>query len=90
VAPRGGGPPLVQPVGYQVNALWQVIAKPGETLTGFGHIELDVMLQKLHRTGTDAVCKPLHAITCHQEGLARLTELGEIEGTPWRWNIVSN
>jgi hypothetical protein len=74
------------PVDYQVKALRQVIAKLSETLGEFGYSSLDAVLQNLQRTGTDPVYEPLHAITC-QEGLAKLVELGEIEGSPWSWRI---
>lgn len=88
VPPPGGGIPHVAPVDYQVSALRQVIAKLGETVSEFGYSSLKAVLQNHQRTGTDPVYEPLHPITC-QEGLARLVELGEIEGSPWSWRIAA-
>ncbi len=88
VPPPGGAVPHRAPVEYQVNALRQIIAKISETMTEFDFTSLDAMLKNHPRTGTDPVYEPLHAINC-QEGLARLTELREIEGSGWRWKIIT-
>jgi hypothetical protein len=87
VAPPGGAAPHVAPVDYQVRALRQIIAKLSETLTEFDYTSLDAVLMNHQRTGTDAVYEPLHPMAC-QAGLARLVELGELEGAPWRWKII--
>jgi hypothetical protein len=74
----GGGTPHVPPVGYQVTALRQIIAKISETMTEFTFPSLRAVLLNYPRTGTDPVYDPLGPSSC-TEGLARLTGLGEIE-----------
>jgi hypothetical protein len=87
VPPPGGGVPHLAPVKYQVNALRQVITKLAETLTEFDYTSLNAVLKNYQRTGTDSVYEPLHPSSC-DAGLAQLVELGEIEGSPWRWKIA--
>lgn len=87
IPPPGGGVPHVAPVEYQVNALRQVIAKLAGTLTEFDYLSLDAVLKNHPRTGTDPLYEPLHASACEM-GLARLAQLGDIEGSLWHWKII--
>jgi hypothetical protein len=87
VRPPGLGVAFMSPVEYQVNALRQVIAKMTKAgMTEFEYFDLDVMIQKLSRTGTDPVYEPLRGPSC-DKGLDQLIVLGELERTQrggWR------
>ncbi len=87
--PPGGGTPLIPPIDYQVGALRQIITKISETMTEVSFSSLGAMLRNHPRTGTDPVYEPLHPSSC-QDGLAKLTELGELEQLDlWHWKIIT-
>jgi hypothetical protein len=87
VRPPGHRVAFMAPVEYQVNALRQVIAKMTEAgMTEFEYFDLDLMVQKLPRTGTDEVYEPLRGPSC-DAGLNQLIALGELQRTKrggWR------
>lgn len=87
--PPGGGTPHQPPLDYQVTALRQVIPKISETMTDVTFLSLQAILLNHPRAGTDPIYEPLHPISC-QAGLARLTELGELQQLDnWHWKIIA-